>query len=46
MSDSNAYAMGGISGHAGLYTNVPEVATLTSTLMWELRGESFVNATT
>lgn len=25
VSDENAYAMGGISGHAGVFANVPEV---------------------
>lgn len=45
VSDANAYAMGGVSGHAGLFANVPDTIKLTATLAWA-RLKGYVNATT
>jgi len=34
VSDSNAFAMGGISGHAGLFASAPDVVKLVRALVW------------
>jgi len=44
VSDENAYAMGGIAGHAGLFSSVSEVAKMVSVMMFE--PETLLNATT
>ncbi len=40
VSDENAWAMGGISGHAGLFSTARDIATLGAELMRSYRGES------
>jgi CubicO group peptidase (beta-lactamase class C family) len=46
VSDANAYAMGGISGHAGVFSNAPALANLMSNILFASSDSSFVNATT
>jgi CubicO group peptidase (beta-lactamase class C family) len=46
VSDANAYAMGGISGHAGVFANAPALANLVSNILFAGSDSSFVNATT
>jgi hypothetical protein len=46
VSDANAYAMGGISGHAGVFANAPALANLMSNILFTSSNSSFVNATT
>jgi CubicO group peptidase (beta-lactamase class C family) len=47
VSDGNAYALGGISGHAGLFSTAKDLYTLVSTLMRALDGQDgFLNSTT
>lgn len=46
VSDGNAYALGGISGHAGLFTTVPDAFKLLHKLMFATMHDSFANATT
>lgn len=45
VSDQNAYALGGISGHAGLFSNVEDCITLLSVWMFGTHPDS-LNATT
>eukprot|EP00051_Salpingoeca_urceolata_P028974 m.488592 g.488592 ORF g.488592 m.488592 type:complete len:467 (-) comp25931_c0_seq1:75-1475(-) len=46
VSDQNAYAMGGIAGHAGLFSNVPDVLRLVHRLLFASPTDAWVNATT
>ena len=46
VSDANAYAMGGISGHAGVFANAPALANLMSNILFASSDSSFVNAST
>jgi serine-type D-Ala-D-Ala carboxypeptidase len=48
VSDENSYAMGGIAGHAGVFSNVPDVMKLVTRLLWapESPTDGFLNATT
>ena len=46
VSDANAYAMGGISGHAGVFANAPALANLMSNILFASSDSTFVNATT
>lgn len=46
VSDANAYAMGGISGHAGVFANAPALANLMSNILFAGSDGSFVNAST
>lgn len=39
--DDNAYAMGGVAGHAGLFSTVDDIDRLVSCLLACYRGESF-----
>ncbi|EFC44200.1 predicted protein [Naegleria gruberi] len=45
VSDENGYALGGIAGHAGLFTPVVDVYRLMNELMFRARG-NFINETT
>lgn len=38
--------MGGIAGHAGLFSNVMDILSLTKKFMWAPPDSSFVNSTT
>ncbi|HEY3452272.1 MAG TPA: serine hydrolase domain-containing protein [Myxococcales bacterium] len=40
VDDDNAFAMGGVSGHAGLFGNARDVAAYGNTVLEELRGAS------
>lgn len=48
VSDENAYALGGIAGHAGLFSTAPDVTQLLHRLMWpsSSRDDYFLNKTT
>jgi CubicO group peptidase (beta-lactamase class C family) len=46
VSDANAYAMGGISGHAGVFSNAPALANLVSNILFAGSDSTWVNATT
>ncbi|KAL5477256.1 hypothetical protein EMCRGX_G024025 [Ephydatia muelleri] len=46
VSDGNAYALGGISGHAGLFSTVGDVQTLLYSLMFATSDDGFINSTT
>jgi len=46
VSDENSYALGGIAGHAGLFSNVGDVIEITRRLMWAPENSDFVNRTT
>ncbi|KNC49372.1 beta-lactamase [Thecamonas trahens ATCC 50062] len=46
VSDGNAYALGGISGHAGLFLTVPDAYILMHRLMFATADDVFANATT
>lgn len=47
VSDGNAFALGGIAGHAGYFSNVPDVIQLVARLMWApAYSDKFINATT
>lgn len=46
VSDGNAYALGGIAGHAGLFSNVVDVLKLVKLFMWAPERSDFVNSTT
>lgn len=45
VSDQNAYALGGIAGHAGVFTNVHDAMTLLKAWLFETQPSS-LNATT
>jgi serine-type D-Ala-D-Ala carboxypeptidase len=46
VSDANAYAMGGVSGHAGVFANGPALANLVSNILFASSDSSWINATT
>jgi hypothetical protein len=46
VSDANAYAMGGVSGHAGVFANAPALSNLISNILFASNDSAFVNATT
>eukprot|EP01104_Vermistella_antarctica_P020718 TRINITY_DN8989_c0_g1_i1.p1 TRINITY_DN8989_c0_g1~~TRINITY_DN8989_c0_g1_i1.p1 ORF type:complete len:489 (+),score=103.89 TRINITY_DN8989_c0_g1_i1:140-1606(+) len=46
VSDGNAYALGGISGHAGIFSNAPDMFTFMTRLMYASEDDKFLNATT
>ena len=46
VSDQNAYALGGIAGHAGLFANILELAPLVSHLLTAEVADPWINATT
>lgn len=46
VSDENAYALGGISGHAGLFATTTDVASLARALLFPPADSPFFNATT
>jgi serine-type D-Ala-D-Ala carboxypeptidase len=46
VSDQNAYAMGGIAGHAGLFSTAPDLFHLLHTLLFASEDDTFVNSTT
>lgn len=48
VSDENSYAMGGVAGHAGLFSNVPDVLKLLTPIMFapEAPTNGFLNSTT
>jgi len=46
VSDENAYSLGGISGHAGLFSTAPDVYALLSKLMFATDSGPLVNKTT
>ncbi|GAM27997.1 hypothetical protein SAMD00019534_111730, partial [Acytostelium subglobosum LB1] len=46
VSDGNAYAMGGIGGHAGVFSNAPEMFTFMKAIMFAREDSSYLNTTT
>ncbi|EGG21761.1 Hypothetical protein yfeW precursor [Cavenderia fasciculata] len=46
VSDGNAYAMGGVGGHAGVFSNAPEMFTFMSSLMYATEDSDYINSTT
>ena len=46
MSDQNAYALGGIAGHAGLFSTVGDIHKLASRLLTASPDDPLVNSTT
>ena len=46
MSDQNAYAMGGIAGHAGLFSTANDLFIILSSLLNAGTGDGWVNAST
>eukprot|EP00013_Stygamoeba_regulata_P025878 CAMPEP_0177646792 /NCGR_PEP_ID=MMETSP0447-20121125/9955_1 /TAXON_ID=0 /ORGANISM="Stygamoeba regulata, Strain BSH-02190019" /LENGTH=451 /DNA_ID=CAMNT_0019149333 /DNA_START=55 /DNA_END=1410 /DNA_ORIENTATION=+ len=46
VSDGNAYALGGIAGHAGLFSTAFDVLTLARRVMFATPADSFLNQTT
>ncbi|EGD82667.1 hypothetical protein PTSG_03327 [Salpingoeca rosetta] len=46
VSDQNAYALGGIAGHAGLFSTAGDIAVLTRRILFAEHGDDFVNKTT
>lgn len=46
VSDGNAYALGGIAGHAGLFSNVRDLSVLMHGWMWATPNDSWLNSTT
>jgi CubicO group peptidase (beta-lactamase class C family) len=46
VSDGNSYALGGIAGHAGLFSNLPDTTTLAHQLLFASPQDSYVNRTT
>jgi CubicO group peptidase (beta-lactamase class C family) len=46
VSDGNAYALGGIAGHAGLFSNAPDLWKLMTRWMWAPANDSWLNRTT
>jgi hypothetical protein len=46
VSDGNSYALGGISGHAGLFSGVGDIFTLLHRLMFAGSTDTWINATT
>jgi CubicO group peptidase (beta-lactamase class C family) len=46
VSDENTYALGGIAGHAGLFSNAADLAILMRRIMFASDSDSFLNRTT
>ncbi|EGC37335.1 hypothetical protein DICPUDRAFT_87026 [Dictyostelium purpureum] len=46
VSDGNAYALGGISGHAGVFSNAEDMWTFMYTLMFSSSDSQYLNSTT
>lgn len=47
VSDENSYALGGIAGHAGVFSNAPDLLKLVQRLVWATpTGDGFLNSTT
>lgn len=46
VSDGNAYAMGGIAGHAGLFSTAPDALTIMQKWLFAGPSDAFLNATT
>eukprot|EP01101_Sappina_pedata_P013658 TRINITY_DN9913_c0_g1_i1.p1 TRINITY_DN9913_c0_g1~~TRINITY_DN9913_c0_g1_i1.p1 ORF type:complete len:451 (-),score=132.88 TRINITY_DN9913_c0_g1_i1:186-1538(-) len=46
VEDPNAYAMGGISGHAGIFANAIEIHTLINRILFAGPSDSFMNSST
>lgn len=46
VSDQNAYALGGIAGHAGLFAPLGDVLALGQRLMLATPQDGFINSTT
>ena len=46
VSDQNAYALGGIAGHAGLFSTAGDIAALTHRILFAQDADSFINKTT
>jgi CubicO group peptidase (beta-lactamase class C family) len=46
VSDGNAYALGGIAGHAGLFSTALDLSTLMYRLMFAEENDTFLNKTT
>jgi CubicO group peptidase (beta-lactamase class C family) len=46
VSDGNAYALGGIAGHAGLFSTATDAFTLAHTILFQQDSGKFLNATT
>eukprot|EP01114_Cavostelium_apophysatum_P016776 TRINITY_DN4839_c0_g1_i2.p1 TRINITY_DN4839_c0_g1~~TRINITY_DN4839_c0_g1_i2.p1 ORF type:complete len:435 (+),score=45.18 TRINITY_DN4839_c0_g1_i2:65-1369(+) len=46
VSDPDAYAMGGIAGHAGIFSNVKDLYILMNRVMFALPDDPIINATT
>ncbi|KAN0003386.1 hypothetical protein ACTFIZ_009535 [Dictyostelium cf. discoideum] len=46
VSDGNAYALGGISGHAGVFSNVEEMWIFMYSLMFAQSNSQYLNSTT
>jgi CubicO group peptidase (beta-lactamase class C family) len=46
VSDGNAYALGGIAGHAGLFSQAPDLYILMSRIMFATQYDDFLNSTT
>eukprot|EP01125_Pyxidicula_operculata_P021183 TRINITY_DN8066_c0_g1_i1.p1 TRINITY_DN8066_c0_g1~~TRINITY_DN8066_c0_g1_i1.p1 ORF type:complete len:433 (-),score=78.97 TRINITY_DN8066_c0_g1_i1:48-1346(-) len=46
VSDENAYALGGISGHAGLFSTVIDTIKITNRFMFASPNDSWINSTT
>jgi CubicO group peptidase (beta-lactamase class C family) len=46
VSDGNAYAMGGIAGHAGLFSTIDDTAKLCRKLLWASSDDDAINSTT
>jgi hypothetical protein len=43
VSDGNAYALGGIAGHAGLFSNVRDLFKLMHRWMWAAPSDHWLN---
>lgn len=43
VEDPNAYADGGISGHAGLFSTAPDVFTFMTKYMYSTPDDSYIN---
>eukprot|EP00049_Salpingoeca_infusionum_P023339 m.11518 g.11518 ORF g.11518 m.11518 type:complete len:448 (-) comp5738_c0_seq1:1698-3041(-) len=46
VSDQNAYALGGIAGHAGLFSTAVDIHALTHKLLFAEASSSWINSTT
>jgi len=46
VEDPNSYAMGGIAGHAGLFSTAEDLFTLTHKILFAPEKDSFMNSTT